>query len=82
MKYDRSKNILTTEVLIPDYDVEAGVKLAVTDRDAKGQKMRGITIDVTNRNIPQLTLMGRTRYILLFYKESSNPISCWTTLPF
>ncbi|XP_035465790.2 apolipoprotein B-100 isoform X2 [Scophthalmus maximus] len=61
MKYDRSKNILTTEVLIPDYDVEAGVKLAVTDRDAKGQKMRGITIDVTNRNIPQLTLMGRTR---------------------
>ncbi|XP_051252201.1 apolipoprotein B-100 [Dicentrarchus labrax] len=61
LKYNRNKNILTTEVVIPNYDVEAGIKLAVTDSDAKGSKMRGITIDVTNRNIPQLTLVGRTR---------------------
>ncbi|XP_070698840.1 apolipoprotein B-100 [Pempheris klunzingeri] len=61
LKYDRNKNILTTEVVIPDYDVEAGIKLAVTDSNAKGKKMQGITIDVTNRNIPQLTLVGRTR---------------------
>ncbi|XP_067470643.1 apolipoprotein B-100 [Thunnus thynnus] len=61
LKYNRNKNILTTEVVIPDYDVEAGIKLAVTDRDAKGMRMRGITIDITNKNIPQLTLVGRTR---------------------
>ncbi|XP_040916458.1 apolipoprotein B-100 [Toxotes jaculatrix] len=61
VKYNRNKNIFTTEVVIPDYDVEAGIKLAVTDSDHKGKKMRGITIDVTNRNIPQLTLVGRTR---------------------
>ncbi|XP_070776697.1 apolipoprotein B-100 [Enoplosus armatus] len=61
LKYNRNKNILTAEVVIPDYDVEAGIKLAVTDSDAKGKKMQGITIDVTNRNIPQLTLVGRTR---------------------
>ncbi|XP_044022340.1 apolipoprotein B-100 isoform X2 [Siniperca chuatsi] len=61
LKYNRNKNILTTEVVIPDYDVEAGIKLAVTDSDAKGKKMQGITIDVTNRNIPHLTLVGCTR---------------------
>ncbi len=65
MKYNHNKNILTTEVVIPDYDVEAGIKLAVTDSDAKGKKMQGIAIDVTNRNIPQLTLIGRTRYTVL-----------------
>lgn len=65
LKYNHNKNTLTTEVVIPDYDVEAGIKLAVTESDAKGKKMQGITIDFTNRNIPQLTLVGRTRYIVL-----------------
>ncbi|XP_022055118.2 apolipoprotein B-100 isoform X1 [Acanthochromis polyacanthus] len=61
LKYNRNKNTLSTEVVIPDYDVEAGIKLAVTNGDTDGTKMRGITIDVTNKNIPQLTLVGRTR---------------------
>ncbi|KAG7510147.1 apolipoprotein B-100 [Solea senegalensis] len=61
LKYNRNKNILTTDVVIPDYDVEAGIKVAVTDNDPRGKKMRGITIDVTNKNIPQLTLVGRIR---------------------
>lgn len=61
LKYNRNKNVFTTEIVIPDFDVEAGIKLAVSDSDAKGKKMRGITIDVTNKNIPQLTLVGRTR---------------------
>ena len=65
LKYNRNKNTLTTEVAIPDYDVEAGIRLAVIESDARGKKMRGITIDVTNRNIPQLTLVGHTRYIVL-----------------
>ncbi|XP_062253526.1 apolipoprotein B-100 isoform X1 [Platichthys flesus] len=61
LKYNRNKKIFTSEVVIPNYNVEAGIKLAVTDSDAKEKKMRGITIDITNRNIPQLTLVGRTR---------------------
>uniref|UniRef100_A0A3Q1B7C0 Vitellogenin domain-containing protein n=1 Tax=Amphiprion ocellaris TaxID=80972 RepID=A0A3Q1B7C0_AMPOC len=61
LKYNRNKNTLSTDVVIPDYDVEAGIKLAVTNGDTDGTKMRGITIDVTNKNIPQLTLVGRTR---------------------
>ncbi|XP_078030967.1 apolipoprotein B-100 isoform X4 [Epinephelus lanceolatus] len=62
LKYNRNQNTLTTDVVIPNYNVEAGIKLAITDSDAKEKKMRGITIDVTNRNIPQLTFVGRTSF--------------------
>uniref|UniRef100_A0A672YEF9 Apolipoprotein Ba n=1 Tax=Sphaeramia orbicularis TaxID=375764 RepID=A0A672YEF9_9TELE len=61
LKYNPRQNTVITEIVIPDYDVEAGIKLAVTDSDFKGKAMRGITIDVTNKNIPQLSLVGRTR---------------------
>nr|XP_694827.7 apolipoprotein B-100 [Danio rerio] len=61
VKYNRNRSILTTDLQIPDYDLEAGIKLAVTDTNAKGKKMRGITIDVTNRDIPQLSIVGHAR---------------------
>lgn len=61
LKYNRNKNIFTTEVNIPDFDLEAGIKLALTDTNVKGKNMKGISIDITNKNIPQLTLVGRTR---------------------
>ncbi|XP_047467540.1 apolipoprotein B-100 [Mugil cephalus] len=61
LTYNRNRNTLSAEVVIPDYDVEAGIKLAVTDTDVDGTKARGVTIDVTNKNIPQLTLVGRAR---------------------
>lgn len=38
----------------------------MTDSDTKGKKMRGITIDISNKNIPQLTLVGRTRCVVLY----------------
>ncbi|XP_040925269.1 apolipoprotein B-100 isoform X2 [Betta splendens] len=62
LKYNHNKNVYSTEVLVPDLDVEAGIKLSVTDSDAKGKKMHGVTIDITSRNVPQLTLTGRTRF--------------------
>ncbi|KAL1258348.1 hypothetical protein QQF64_011592, partial [Cirrhinus molitorella] len=61
VKYNRNKSILTTDFQIPDYDLEAGIKLAVTDSIAKGKKMHGITVDVTNKDIPQLSLVGHAR---------------------
>ncbi|XP_056282270.1 apolipoprotein B-100 isoform X4 [Pseudoliparis swirei] len=62
LKYNRNKNTLTTEVVIPDFNVEAGIKLALTDSDTKGPRMKGITVDVTNKNIPQLTIVGNARF--------------------
>lgn len=58
MKYNRNRNILTTNVQIPDYDVEAGIRIGLTDSRANG---KSITIDITNKNIPQLSLIGRAK---------------------
>lgn len=67
LKYNRSKKIFTSELQIPDFDVEAGIKLAVTDNTGKGKKMHGITIDVSNRKNVQLSLVGRARYSVGYY---------------
>lgn len=61
LKYNRNRNTVVADIVIPDYDIEAGIKLSITDNDARGKKMHGIVVDVTNRNIPQLTLVGHTR---------------------
>lgn len=49
------------EAFIPHYDVEAGVKITVTDSDSNVNRMFGTSIDVTNRNIPVMNLLGQTR---------------------
>ncbi|KAI1895133.1 hypothetical protein AGOR_G00103160 [Albula goreensis] len=61
LKYNRNRNTLSADVQIPDLDVEAGIKLATSDSTVKGKKMRAITFDVTNKNIPQLSVVGRAR---------------------
>ncbi|XP_072314359.1 apolipoprotein B-100 [Eucyclogobius newberryi] len=61
LKYNWDKNTVMTEFNIPDYDIEAGIKFALTSGDSAAPGMRGITVDVTNKNIPQLSLVARTR---------------------
>lgn len=58
INYNRNKNILMTSIEIPDYDIEAGIKAGVTDSLAKGKK---ITIDITNKNINQFSLIGHAK---------------------
>ncbi|XP_036405455.1 apolipoprotein B-100-like [Megalops cyprinoides] len=58
LKYNRNRNTLSTDIQIPDYDVEAGIRLGITDSSTKGKK---ITFDITNKNIPQLSLVGRAK---------------------
>uniref|UniRef100_A0A9J8CEX0 Vitellogenin domain-containing protein n=1 Tax=Cyprinus carpio carpio TaxID=630221 RepID=A0A9J8CEX0_CYPCA len=58
IKYNRNKNILTTSIEIPEYDIEAGIKVGVTDNLAKGKKF---TIDISNRNINHFSFIGRAK---------------------
>ncbi|XP_043075498.1 apolipoprotein B-100-like [Puntigrus tetrazona] len=58
IKYNRNKTILMTSIEIPDYDIEAGIKVGVFDSFAKGKK---ITIDFSNKNINQFSLIGRAK---------------------
>ncbi|XP_054474150.1 apolipoprotein B-100-like [Anoplopoma fimbria] len=59
MKYNRRKNVITADIQIPDYDVEAGLRLGVVDGNTKGKGIHSISLDLIKKNIPQLSLVGR-----------------------
>ncbi|XP_062267991.1 apolipoprotein B-100-like [Platichthys flesus] len=59
LKYNRRRNVVTADLQIPDYDVEAGLRLGVVDGNTKGKGTHQISLDFVNKNIPQLSLVGR-----------------------
>lgn len=61
MKYNRNRNVFTTQIEIPDFDVEAGVKVGMTDSISKG---KSITFEISNKNVPQLSLIGRAKWVV------------------
>lgn len=61
MKYNRRKNVITAEVQIPDYDVEAGIRAGIVDGNTRGRGTHSIYLDFVNNNIPQLSLVGRAK---------------------
>lgn len=61
MKYNRKKNTITANVLIPDFDVDAGLRLGVVDWNTKGKGTHSVSLDLINKNIPQLSLVGRAK---------------------
>lgn len=58
MKYNRNRNVFTTQIAIPDFDVEAGIKVGMTDSSSKG---KSVLIEISNKNVPQLSLIGRAK---------------------
>uniref|UniRef100_A0A7N6FMC1 Vitellogenin domain-containing protein n=1 Tax=Anabas testudineus TaxID=64144 RepID=A0A7N6FMC1_ANATE len=58
-KYNRRKNVITADIQIPDFDVEAGLRLSVVDGNTRGKGTHSISLDFINKNIPQLSLVGR-----------------------
>ncbi|XP_023122791.2 apolipoprotein B-100-like [Amphiprion ocellaris] len=58
MKYNRNRNVLTTQIQIPDFDIEAGIKIGMSDSSAKG---KSIIFEISNKNVPQLSLIGRAK---------------------
>ncbi|KAM4521772.1 apolipoprotein Bb, tandem duplicate 1 [Odontesthes bonariensis] len=59
MKYNRRKNVITADIQIPDFDVEAGLRLGIVDGRTKGKGTHSISLDLVNKNIPELSLVGR-----------------------
>ncbi|KAJ4919646.1 hypothetical protein JOQ06_027831 [Pogonophryne albipinna] len=62
-KVDSVKFVLRAEgaepTEIPDYNVEAGLRLGVVDGNTKGKGTHFISLDLINKHIPQLSLVGR-----------------------
>ncbi|XP_015802906.3 apolipoprotein Bb, tandem duplicate 1 [Nothobranchius furzeri] len=57
LKLNRNKNFATADIKIPDYDVDAGLTLGVVDGPSKDS--HAISLDFTNKNISQLSLVAR-----------------------
>ncbi|KAF7655376.1 hypothetical protein LDENG_00057020 [Lucifuga dentata] len=58
MKYNRNRNVFTTQMQIPDIDVETSIRIGVSDSSARG---KSVTLELSNNNIPQLSLIGRAK---------------------
>uniref|UniRef100_A0A3Q3KG36 Vitellogenin domain-containing protein n=1 Tax=Monopterus albus TaxID=43700 RepID=A0A3Q3KG36_MONAL len=54
----QNRNVFTTQIQIPDFDVEVGAKIGITDSSSKG---KSITLEISNKNVPQLSLTGRAK---------------------
>ncbi|KAK2856131.1 hypothetical protein Q5P01_004866 [Channa striata] len=59
LKYNRKKYVITADVQIPDYDVEAGLRLGLVNGNTRGKGTHSIYLDFLNKNLPQLSLVGR-----------------------
>lgn len=63
--FNRRENTLSAEFQIPDYDIEAGIRIGAADPSNKGKGTHSIQIDFINRNIPQASLVGLAKYVFI-----------------
>lgn len=61
LKYNRRKSVISADIQIPDYDVEAGLRFGIIDGSTKGKGTHSISLDLINKNIPQLSLVGHAK---------------------
>ncbi|XP_077008302.1 apolipoprotein B-100 [Tamandua tetradactyla] len=58
-QYNRQSKTLSSEMLIPDFDVDFGTILRVSDESVKERKSYKLTLDIQNKRITEVTLTGR-----------------------
>uniref|UniRef100_H3B136 Apolipoprotein B n=1 Tax=Latimeria chalumnae TaxID=7897 RepID=H3B136_LATCH len=61
LKYNRKKMTVSSNVAIPSFDVDFGVQLG-PDESYRERNSYTIRISATNKNVPEVTLLGRARY--------------------
>lgn len=52
---------MTADIEIPDYDVEAGLRLGVVDANYKGKGTHSVYLGFISHNISQFSLVGRAK---------------------
>ncbi|XP_045142529.1 apolipoprotein B-100 [Echinops telfairi] len=57
-KYNRQRRTLSSEIQIPDFDVDLGTILRVSDESAQDKKAYKLTLDIQNNKITEVTLTG------------------------
>ncbi|XP_014812319.1 PREDICTED: apolipoprotein B-100 isoform X2 [Calidris pugnax] len=61
-RYNRDRKILTSDVHIPDIDVDFGTNFRITDESVSGKKAYTFVLDFNNKKISEVTLTGQIRY--------------------
>ncbi|NWY60829.1 APOB protein, partial [Chionis minor] len=61
-RYNRDRKILTSDVHIPDVDVDFGTNFRITDESVSGKKAYTFVLDFNNKKISEVTLTGQIRY--------------------
>ncbi|NWH61262.1 APOB protein, partial [Geococcyx californianus] len=61
-RYNRHRKILTSDVHIPDVDVDFGTNFRITDESTYGKKLYTFVLDFNNKKISEVTLTGQIRY--------------------
>uniref|UniRef100_A0A8C8RUL8 Apolipoprotein B n=1 Tax=Pelusios castaneus TaxID=367368 RepID=A0A8C8RUL8_9SAUR len=61
-RYNRDKKILTSDVQIPNFDIDFGTSFRVNDESTLETSAYTFTLDISNKKIPEITLTGHTRY--------------------
>ncbi|NXL48870.1 APOB protein, partial [Podilymbus podiceps] len=61
-RYNRDRKILTSDIHIPDVDVDFGTNFRITDESISGKKAYTFVLDFNNKKISEVTLTGQIRY--------------------
>ncbi|XP_060722344.1 apolipoprotein Bb, tandem duplicate 1 [Tachysurus vachellii] len=56
--FNRKEYTVSAELQIPDYDIEAGIRIGTADPNTKVKGTHSIQIDLINKNIPKASLTG------------------------
>uniref|UniRef100_A0A8C1M594 Apolipoprotein Bb, tandem duplicate 1 n=2 Tax=Cyprinus carpio TaxID=7962 RepID=A0A8C1M594_CYPCA len=58
LMFDRQKYSASADLQIPDYDLEAGIRVHSVDRSTQSRATNSIQIDFINKNIPEASLVA------------------------
>ncbi|XP_005160686.1 apolipoprotein Bb, tandem duplicate 1 isoform X1 [Danio rerio] len=58
LTFDRQNYEVSADVQIPDYDLEAGIRVHAVDRKAQSDATHSIQIDLMKKNVPEASLIG------------------------
>nr|XP_005012961.3 LOW QUALITY PROTEIN: apolipoprotein B-100 [Anas platyrhynchos] len=61
-KYNRDRKILTSDVQIPEVDIDFGTNFRISDESTSGKKAYTFVLDFNNKKISEVTLTGQIRY--------------------
>lgn len=60
-RYNRQSMTLSSEMLIPDFDIDLGTVFRVSDESSQEEKSYKLTLDIQNKKITEVTLIGHIR---------------------